>query len=114
MKLGQIETRAKAYCNQINESGSGYIAIEWRKSRIWGRVAVILDNRGYKAAEASGCGYDKESACLVELLKFLCPSCSVCGGAGFRSVEIACEKDGWRLAKTVSGETFDAFHIERI
>jgi len=88
--------------------------MEWRKSRTWGNIAVILDNYSEKCSEASGCGYDKESACLAELLRFLCQSTATTGGAGLNSVIRACEKDGWKLEKTASGKTFNGYRITKM
>jgi len=112
-KLTKIETRAKAFCEVIAEYESMDFGIEWRRSRTWGSVAVILDNHNEKCSEASGCGYDKESACLAGLLVFLCPSAAHTGGVGLRAVITGCEKDGWRLEKTASGKTFDGYRISK-
>jgi len=113
-KLTKIETRAKAFCEVIREYDGIDFGIEWRRSRTWGSVAVILDNYSEKCSEASGCGYDKESACLACLLVFLCPSTAHTGGVGLRAVKDACEKDGWKLEKTASGKTFDGYRISKI
>lgn len=72
-KPTRLETRAQAWCERVKESPIGEpstFAIEWRRSRTWGRIAVIETNDG-KAAEASGCGYNKESAALAQFLQFL-------------------------------------------
>lgn len=72
-KLTRMEARAKAWCDRVKESPIGEpstFAVEWRKSRTWGRIAVIETNDG-KAAEASGCGYNKESAALAQFLEYL-------------------------------------------
>lgn len=112
-KLTTIEKRAEHYCNQIKEWGSEDFGMEWRKSKTWGRIAVISNSSGEKCAEASGCGYDKESACLACFLVFLCPSTAGTGGAGFNAVQAACKKDGWKLEKTASGKTFDGYRITK-
>lgn len=50
------------------------IAVEWRKSSVWGYcphvTAVIRDTDGWTRCEgyASGCGYDKESAAIAKAL----------------------------------------------
>lgn len=113
-KLTKLETRAKDYCALIDKWGSTDFGMEWRRSREWGRIAVITDNRGDKCSEASGCGYDKESACLSGLLGFLCPSAAHKGGVGLRAVKDACLANGWLLEKTASGKTFDGYRITRI
>ena len=113
-KLTKIETRAKKYCDLINEWNGTCFSMEWRKFATWGMIAVILDNHDEKCAEASGCGYDKESGCLAGFLRFLCPSVAGAGGDGLNAVKEKCENDGWILEKTASGKTFDAYRIDKM
>jgi len=87
-------------------------AMLWRPSRTWGRVAVILW-RGEKAAEASGCGYDKESACLVAFLYPLVKEVGGCGGAGLRTVQDRLSGAGWLLEHTYDGKAEDGYRITR-
>ena len=113
-KLTTIEKRAEHYCNLIKEWGKEDFGMEWRKSRTWGSIAVVANAAGEKCSEASGCGYDKKSACLSGFLVFLCLSVKGTGGVGFRAVQTACESDGWKLEKTASGKTFDGYRITKI
>lgn len=48
--------------------------VDWKKSRTWGanpHTELIVDGDTYRG-KASGCGYDKESAAIAEVLN-LCP-----------------------------------------
>jgi len=114
MKLTTLEKRAKVACEGILENNGGDFGIEWRDSRMWGLIAVITNYRGEKAAEASGCGYDKESQVLANFLEFLCPSVISTGGAGYSAVQRACLKDGWVIERTASGKKFNGFRIEKL
>lgn len=96
-KLTRMETRAQAWCERVKESDIGEpstFAVEWRRSRTWGRIAVIETHEG-KAAEASGCGYNKESAALAQFLEYLGETederraIARNAGAGFSSVACA-------------------------
>lgn len=112
-RIGKIEARAISACNEIKNGMLSDFRMEWRKSYTWGRVAVILYH-GEKAAEASGCGYDKESACLAAFLYPLSDKVGGCGGAGFSTVRDHLATDGWKLEHTYNGKWEDGFRIERI
>lgn len=84
----------------------------WKKSATWGRCPSIA-YRGEKAAHASGCGYDKESACLCEFLSSLAPDGIHASGAGFRTVVDKLAMAGWLLEKTYSGATEDGYRLSR-
>lgn len=111
-RIGKIEARAIAACEAIKNGSLSDFSIEWRKSACWGRVAAIT-YRGEKAAEASGCGYDKESACLVAFLYPLTKDIGRCGGAGLRTVQDRLKAAGWILTHTFNGKHEDGYRIER-
>ena len=120
-KLTKIQTRARNYCNDLLQRGGMTINVEWRKSSSYGRCPVIEYGRE-KIAYASGCGYDKLSAALVEALSFLLPETeetgcggglSKCSGAGLSSVQTCLQENGWTLEQTANGKTFDAFKLSR-
>ena len=98
-KLTKIETRAKAFCEVIAEYESMDFGIEWRRSRTWGSVAVILDNHNEKCSEASGCGYDKESACLAGLLVSFVRQQRIPEGLGFGQLRRPAKKTAGNLRR---------------
>ena len=121
IKLNTTETRSKNMCETIIKDGFGTINMEWRKSRDYGLNPAILDNRGDKCCNVSGCGYCKESTALADVLRFLFPIDSVeynkiwaAGGSGVNSVTAKLEGFGWMLSKNSSGKLFDGFSINKL
>jgi len=118
-RLTTLETRAARALEHLTEPGTAEsFTVEWRKSRTWGNIAVIETGRG-KAAEASGCGYDKLSACVVEYLRQLPDPAAVqairgCSGAGIRSVIDRLAEVGWNLEHVHNGRAEDGFRLSRI
>lgn len=114
----KMESRAILACDSIRECGRAEFGMEWRPSRTWGRIAVILW-RNEKVSEASGCGYDKESAALANFLRFLATdpagqaAIHAGHGAGFCTVQEKLNAAGWILRKTYSGKWEDGFSLER-
>ena len=120
-KLTKMQSRARNFCRAARENGGRTINVEWRKSPSYGYCPVIEYGRE-KVAYASGCGYDKLSAALVEALSFLLPGTeetgcggglSKCSGAGLSSVQTCLQENGWTLEHIANGETFDAFKLSR-
>jgi len=114
-RLTTTEQRQKTFADNLTANGGGTINIEWRKSRDYGYCPAVLNYRGEKIAYASGCGYNKLSAVLVEALSFLLPDRALagCSGAGERSVTDRLADHGWKLERTANGNTFDSFHLSR-
>jgi len=112
-KLTVLERRAKARCEQLAENDGGVFVIEWRASRTWGRVAVITDNYGEKAAEASGCGYCKQSGVLAVFLRFLVPEVAAAHGCGLYTVKETMAAHGW-LLEVSEGRTEDHCRLSRV
>jgi len=119
-KLNPTEKRAQAFCRSAVENGQTTLNVEWRKSRDYGYCPAVLNWNGEKIAYASGCGYDKLSAVLVEALSFLFPDCTDaggslrgCSGAGLSTVTRRLKEHGWTLEQTANGQTFDAFKLTR-
>lgn len=114
-KLTVMQKRAKAACEEIAQYGSSDFSVEWVKSNIWGRCPRIM-HRGEKAAHASGCGYDKLSAVLVEYLTWLVPGGTLrgCSGVGVRTVQDRLKEAGWLLEHLYDGRWEDGFRISRI
>jgi hypothetical protein len=117
-RLGVREQRAAKMCAWIKEAGQARIGMEWVKSRTWGANPRI-EWRGAPCTDISGCGYDKESACLAQALRWMGESeeekraIHATGGAGFQSVVNALDKVGWALTRTGTGKWFDGFEIRR-
>ena len=87
---------------------------------MWGSNPVIESPAG-KCCSVSGCGYDKESTALAEVLRFLFPSGTdehqktwMLGGSGVGHFCSELLKFGWKLTKKASGKTFDAFDLEKV
>lgn len=116
-RLTKTERNARDFCEMVRENGSADFGMVWKKSRTWGQCPSIT-GRGVIIARASGCGYDKESACLVEALQFLATTDderrTVWGasGAGFPSVVKALASIGWGLTQTYSGQAEDGYRVE--
>lgn len=119
-KLTTTEKRAKAFCESLLKFNGGAISMEWKRSAMYGMNPVI-EYDGAKCTNVSGCGYDKESAALATVLRFLFPIDSEDhgrvyshAGSGFSSIRDTLEKLGWKLEKTASGKTFDAYELTKI
>lgn len=113
-KLTVMQKRAKDACEEIVRYGDMNFSVEWCKSNTWGRRPRIM-HRGEKAAHASGCGYDKLSAVLVEFLRWLVPDgLPGCSGAGVRTVQNRLKEAGWLLEHLYDGQREDGFRISKI
>lgn len=116
-RLTVTEKRALDYCRELIRNGGGTVSVDWANSRTWGANPRI-EHRGGKCSNISGCGYDKLSACLAEVLRFLFPLNSEAhrkvagtGGAGESAVSRALSEYGWTLTKTASGKMYDVFSL---
>ena len=118
-KLTATEARAQSDMESALKYGSHYFRIEWIKSRMWGYNPKIYTTGG-SAVNVSGCGYCKESAALADYLRFIGTTeeeqFSVWrrSGAGFGSIAEALALIGWKLDKTYSGKTEDAYQLTRM
>lgn len=109
-----MEKRAAAWCEDLKRAGGLYLTVEWVRSKTWGRCARVLDHRNQKVAHAGGCGYDKESAVLAELLCWLDDRISECSGAGIQAVQKKCVEAGWFLEKVAWTGDADTYLIRRM
>lgn len=112
---GKIETRAKAFADELAENCRKYgpqdFHVEWKKSRMYGRNPVIHHDGG-KCTDISGCGYDKLSACLSSVLHWIFPEpVNLGSGSGVRRVIDNMKERGWVLDHTVSGKDLDVFTL---
>ena len=78
------------------------LRIEWRKNRTWGLCPAALWV-GQRIAYASGCGYDKLSAVLDDVLHFLAPNAKHTAGAGPSATMEAAKAAGWDLQRDYCG-----------
>lgn len=120
-KLTTLEKRAVEWCNNLRDFGSSQFEIQWRSSRMYRHIAVIENNSGEKMAIASGCGYDKESKSISNLLCWIFPhgtaahnAVASCGGCGLSSIQKALLANGWNLDKMAAGKRSDIFEIKRV
>lgn len=117
-RLTKAEKRALSFCEQAKRFGNAAFTIEWVKSRTWGMNPTYFWQDG-NAVSVSGCGYDKLSAALAQLLSPLgstreeCLSIGVLGGAGESSVVDALKAIGWTLKKTADSRNSDSYTLTR-
>ena len=119
-KLTTCEKRAIAFCEQLKAYDGGTVAVDWKRSAMYGMNPVI-EHDGGKCCNISGCGYDKLSAALASVLCFLFPIGSDAyndiasqQGAGESSIRDTLSKHGWKLDKTASGKTYDGYNLSRL
>ncbi len=117
-KQTKTEKRAVEFCEQIIRNKGGSVAVEWTRSRTWGSNPAIR-HFGDKCCQVSGCGYDKLSTALADVLRFLFPidtkehaAIWQTGGCGESSTVETLNQFGWQLEKVSSGKTFDAYTIK--
>ena len=116
-KLTTCERRAESFCRNLVHNGCGTVQIEWKRSRMWGHNPVI-SHHGEKCCNISGCGYDKQSAALADVLRFLFPIGSdaynavhATSGCGDSSTTAKLAQHGWNMRKVASSSTFDAYEL---
>lgn len=119
-RLTTTEKRAVEFCANILRLGLGEFSVEWKRSAMYGHNPSILNHRGEKMTNVSGCGYCKHSTALVNVLCWLFPAGSIghnevarTGGAGVSSVKDAIAKYGWNLETLASGKSWDAYRISK-
>ena len=116
-RLTQLERRAHAACDEIRRYAANGDAFHfttfWKRSATWG-LCPNITYRGKKVAHASGCGYDKLSAVVVEFLAPLCPGVNLGYGAGINHVIETLRAHGWDLNHIYSGEREEAFSIRPV
>lgn len=85
---------------------------------MWGANPILRWNGIRAHSPISGCGYDKESACLADVLRWLFDEDDPrhneiwgCGGCGFDSLQTRVADCGFSLVKTASGNMFDAYSL---
>lgn len=49
-------------------SGELVVTVEWKKSRMWGNNPTATTNYGHDSGSIGGCGYDKESTAIANVL----------------------------------------------
>lgn len=61
------ETLLKSWIGHLAKSGDFTVAVEWVKSRTWGRNPQVRDNNGESCLDISGCGYCKTSTAIANI-----------------------------------------------
>lgn len=112
-RLGKMELRAANAMREAQDRGSLDFTMFWNRSNTWGLCPSIYYH-GEKAAHASGCGYDKESACLVDFLSSLSPEKIRGHGCGFSVVRQQLQEIGWKLECIFQGKFEHGYRITRI
>ena len=122
--LTKVEQRALAYAEYLKdvlESGKEQVTIlvTWKKSKTWGLCPSISNQMQEKVAHASGCGYCKLSACLVELLRFFADDTEQYkdiysqGGCGEYAVFDAMDRVGYTVKRIHNGKNEEVFGISK-
>ena len=111
---GVMENRAKLFCFELKVADHAWFTIEWRRSAQWGTNAVICNRVGEKMVLISGCGFDKESTAVAQLLTHLFDDgFSAHGGCGMNIVTRRLKEKEWILEKTHNTATTDGYYIRR-
>lgn len=118
-RFGKLESRALEYCERLQDTGGDSLTVEWRRNANGENVARIETWQGV-AARASGCGYDKLSTVLAELLYWLGDTpearraIRLTGGAGESETIRALAAHGWHLECVARTKSTDRFTVRRI
>lgn len=65
-------------------------------------------------ANASGCGYCKQSAVLDSVMRFIVPGIRHTGGAGERATIEAAREHGWTLSCDYNGKTEEGWSVKKL
>lgn len=120
-RLSKLEQAARDFCERLPEYERGYAVpfrVVWVKSRTWGNCPSVETMGETRLAYVNGCGFDKLSAALSQVLRFL-PGLSGderrgierANSAGFPALVSACARAGWELTQVYSGKAEDGFTI---
>lgn len=116
-KLTTTEKRALALCESFKKHLGGIVTVEWKPSKMYGNNPVI-SYHNEKCCNVSGCGYDKLSTALGEVLRFLAPIDSpahmdiwTTGGVGESATMRSLAKVDWQLKTLTKGKTFDVYEL---
>ena len=116
--MGKMEQRCREWCEDILQSGEASFTIEWRKSNMWGHNPVIENWKGQKMVLVNGCGFDKESQAIVDLIRYIFPPFPEdgfnYGGHGVPTVIEQCKARGWELKKVASSSSTDTYRLRRM
>lgn len=114
-----LQKRAAHALSGLSQDRPNVFTVEWRKSSMWGRIAVICNHYGEKVAEASGCGYDKLSAVIADYLMWA-PFISAedssriahLGGTGYGNLQsVINESTALEIKQLSSGKFSDTFQV---
>lgn len=122
-RLGKMDQAAREFCARLPEYEAGFAVpfrAVWLQSRTWGNCPSIETMGDERLAYVNGCGFDKLSAGLSLVLRYL-PGLTEderrgierANSAGLPAVVAACAAAGWELSQVYSGKAEDGFTIRR-
>jgi hypothetical protein len=112
-RKSQSQLAGEAFADHALKTGGASFTIFWRRSSTWGLCPAALF-QGQRMANASGCGYCKQSAVLDSVMRFLCPDIRHTGGAGERATIEAAKACGWMLSCDYNGKTEEGWSVKRV
>ena len=118
--MGVMEQRCRDWCKRVlnSECEETGFTIEWKKSYQWGSNPVIKNWMGEKMVCVTGCGFDKHSQALVDLLKHLFPPFPEdgfnYGGHGVDTVVREMAARGWELKRVAFTDATDTYVLRRM
>lgn len=122
MKTSKNVAAYQEYLANALEAGvAPQIHVEWYQSKMWGRCPRVVYPDGTVVCRVNGCGFDKLSTILVDVLctaPFLSEDArdAISGksGAGVSSLVHALSLYGWELVHIVDNASFDAFELRAL
>ena len=120
-KLTTCERRALVFCQSLADNDGGQIQVHWSRGGTYGSQASIYSGTGGLCYRTGGCGFDKLSSCLANVLRFMAPLGADehrriwgAGGAGLCSVQDRLAAIGWKLEQIVNSKNLDVFQLSRM
>jgi len=119
--MNKSEKEAREFCATIKTASGSYpVNLEFTRSQMWGWCPNLTwPNGGPTIHRAGGYGYDKESAVLADVLRYLADTktdehkIGACSGAGVPALISALRSIGWVLEFVANGRSFRGYSIYR-
>ncbi len=112
-KKSQSQIIGEQFAQDALKNGEASFTIFWKKSKTWG-LCPSAHYRGDRMSNASGCGFDKQSTVLDEVMRYLVPSIRHTGGAGKRATIEAAREQGWILSCDYNGRTEEGWSVKKL
>lgn len=117
----KIAAYQERLANALEAGVPAQIHIEWYTSKMWGRCPRVVYPDGTVVCRVNGCGFDKLSTILVDVLykaPFMTEDAqdAVAGKAasGVSSLTHVLSLHGWELVRIVDSASFDAFELRAL